>query len=139
MRKLIALLTAALLLVSTAAMAQEVMTVYTNDTYSIAYPSTWRLDSDDADGLNYLAGRDLSEICRVAADAVRDAHVSGGVPNIVIEIPKRDEEGFAAMVCFFELACAISGYMSQVNPFDQPGVEAYKKNMFRMLGKPGAV
>ena len=54
-------------------------------------------------------------------------------------VMESDEEGFASMVCFFELACAISGYMSQVNPFDQPGVEAYKKNMFRMLGKPGAV
>ena len=102
-----------------------------------AYP--FPADEGNADGLNYLVGRDMSEICRVAADAVRDAHVSGGVPNIVIEFPKRDEEGFAAMVCFFELACAISGYMSQVNPFDQPGVEAYKKSMFRMLGKPGAV
>ena len=95
-------------------------------------------EQTDADGLNYLAGRDIAEICRVAADAVREAHVSGGVPNLVIEVPKRDEEGFAALVCFFEVACAISGYMSQVNPFDQPGVEAYKKNMFRMLGKPGA-
>ncbi len=96
------------------------------------------VEAEDADGLNYLAGRDISEVCRVAADAVREAHVSGGVPNIVIEVPKRDEEGFAALVTFFEVACAISGYMSQVNPFDQPGVEAYKKNMFRMLGKPGA-
>jgi glucose-6-phosphate isomerase len=96
------------------------------------------VEAEDADGLNYLAGRDISEVCRVAADAVREAHVSGGVPNMVIEVPRRDEEGFAALVCFFEVACAISGYMSQVNPFDQPGVEAYKKNMFRMLGKPGA-
>ena len=94
-------------------------------------------DEGNADGLNYLVGRDMSEICRVAADAVRDAHVSGGVPNIVIEVPRRDEEGFAALVCFFEVACAISGYMSRVNPFDQPGVEAYKKNMFALLGKPG--
>ncbi len=97
------------------------------------------VEEENADGLNYLAGRDLADICHVAADAVRDAHVSGGVPNIVIEVPRRDEEGFAALVCFFELACAISGYMSGVNPFNQPGVEAYKKNMFRMLGKPGAV
>ena len=95
--------------------------------------------ADNADGLNYIAGRDLSEICEVAADAVKQAHIDGGVPNIVIRVPKRDEEGFAALVCFFEIACAISGYMSGVNPFDQPGVEAYKKNMFRMLGKPGAV
>ena len=91
----------------------------------------------NADGLNYIAGRDIAEIGHVAADAVRDAHVAGGVPNIIIEVPMRNEEGFAALVCFFEVACGISGYMSGVNPFDQPGVEAYKKNMFRMLGKPG--
>ena len=95
-------------------------------------------DEQNADGLNYLAGRDIAEIANIAADAVRDAHVTGGVPNMVIHVEKRDEAGFAALVCFFELACAISGYMSRVNPFDQPGVEAYKKNMFRMLGKPGA-
>ncbi len=96
-------------------------------------------DAQNADGLNYLAGRDIAEIANIAADAVRDAHVTGGVPNMVIHVEKRDEAGFASLVCFFELACAISGYMSRVNPFDQPGVEAYKKNMFRMLGKPGAV
>ena len=96
-------------------------------------------DEANADGLNYLAGRDIAEIATIAADAVRDAHVSGGVPNMVVHVERRDEEGFAAQVCYFELDCAISGYMSRVNPFDQPGVEAYKKNMFRMLGKPGAV
>ena len=96
-------------------------------------------DEQNADGLNYLVGKDMSEISDTAAEAVKEAHVSGGVPNIVIEVPERNEEGFAALVCFFEVACAISGYMSGVNPFDQPGVEAYKKNMFRMLGKPGAV
>ena len=95
--------------------------------------------ADNADGLNYIAGRDLADICNVAADAVREAHISGGVPNLVINCSARDEEGLAELVCFFEMACAISGYMSGVNPFDQPGVEAYKKNMFRMLGKPGAV
>ncbi len=96
-------------------------------------------DEANGDGLNYIAGRDLNEVCRIAADAVKEAHISGGVPNIVIECPARDEKGFAALVCFFEVACALSGYMSGVNPFNQPGVEAYKKNMFRMLGKPGAV
>ncbi len=96
-------------------------------------------DEADGDGLNYIAGRDLNEVCRIAADAVKEAHISGGVPNIVIEAEARDEAGFASLVCFFEFACAISGYMSGVNPFNQPGVEAYKKNMFRMLGKPGAV
>ena len=90
----------------------------------------------DPDGLNYLAGKELAGICKTAADAVKAAHISGGVPNIGISVPARDEAGFASLVCFFELACAISGYMSGVNPFDQPGVEAYKKNMFKMLGKP---
>ena len=90
----------------------------------------------DADGLNYLAGRDLFDICATAREAVKQAHIAGGVPNIGISVPARDEKGFAALVCFFEFACAISGYMSGVNPFDQPGVEAYKKNMFKMLGKP---
>lgn len=90
----------------------------------------------DPDGLNYLAGKELAGICKTAAGAVKAAHISGGVPNIGISVPARDEAGFASLVCFFELACAISGYMSGVNPFDQPGVEAYKKNMFKMLGKP---
>ncbi len=101
-----------------------------------AYP--FPFEEANADGLNYIAGRDMAEVSNIAADAVKAAHISGGVPNMVISVPRRDEEGFAALVCFFELACAISGYMSGVNPFDQPGVEAYKKNMFRMLGKPGA-
>ena len=92
----------------------------------------------DPDGLNYLAGRSLADVQRTAADAVRAAHIAGGVPNITVSVPRRDEAGFAALVCFFEMACAISGYMSRVNPFNQPGVEEYKKNMFRMLGKPGA-
>jgi len=91
----------------------------------------------DSDGLNYLAGKDLGAINKTAASAVKSAHISGGVPNIEIEASAKDETGLAELVCFFELACAISGYMSGVNPFNQPGVEAYKKNMFRMLGKPG--
>ena len=90
----------------------------------------------DPDGLNYLAGKELAAVCKTAAEAVKAAHISGGVPNIGISVPARDEAGFASLVCFFELACAISGYMSGVNPFDQPGVEAYKRNMFKMLGKP---
>lgn len=93
----------------------------------------------DNDGLNYLAGKDLGGVCRTAADAVKAAHIGGGVPNLTLTAPARDEAGFASLVCFFELACAISGYMSGVNPFNQPGVEAYKKNMFRMLGRPGTV
>ena len=93
----------------------------------------------DPDQLNYLAGRKLSDISRVAQEAVKAAHIAGGVPNMEISVEKRDEVGFAQLVAFFELACGISGYMSGVNPFDQPGVEAYKKNMFRLLEKPGAV
>lgn len=96
-------------------------------------------ESSDADGLNYLAGRDLGEIGRVIENAVMEAHISGGVPCITVSVGKRNEEGLASLICFFELACGISGYISGVNPFNQPGVEAYKKNMFRMLGKPGAV
>ena len=79
----------------------------------------------------------LSEISRLAQEAVKAAHISGGVPNLEVIADKRDEVGFAELVTFFELACGISGYMSGVNPFDQPGVEAYKKNMFKLLGKPG--
>lgn len=90
----------------------------------------------DPDRLNYLAGRKLSDISRMAQEAVKAAHITGGVPNLEVRVPKRNEAGFAWLVCFFELACAISGYMSGVNPFDQPGVEAYKKNMFSLLGKP---
>ena len=92
----------------------------------------------DQDKLNYLAGRSLSDVMEVARQAVRSAHLSGGVPNIGVSVALRDEEGFADLVCFFEMACAISGYMLGVNPFDQPGVEAYKKNMFRMLERPEA-
>ena len=112
-------------------MESVVRFTYSRRTYKFPY------EEANTDGLNYIAGRDIAEIGHVAADAVRDAHVAGGVPNIIIEVPMRNEEGFAALVCFFEVACAISGYMSGVNPFDQPGVEADKKNMFRMLGKPG--
>ena len=101
-----------------------------NRSYTVPY------EEGNADGLNYIAGRDLADVCAVAADAVKEAHISGGVPNIQINVPKRDEAGFASLVCFFEVACGISGYMMRVNPFNQPGVEAYKKNMFRMLGKP---
>ena len=90
----------------------------------------------DPDKLNYLAGRDFHEVCATAREAVKAAHVSGGVPNLLLTADRRDEAGFAELVCFFELACGISGYMSGVNPFNQPGVEAYKKNMFKMLGKP---
>lgn len=89
----------------------------------------------DRDGLNYLAGRELSDVSKTAAKAVAAAHIKGDVPNIFVSVPERNEEGFASLVCFFEMSCAVSAYISGVNPFDQPGVEAYKANMFRMLGK----
>ena len=89
----------------------------------------------DPDGLNYLAGRDLGDIMQTAEEAVRAAHIAGGVPNIQIKASARDENGFAELVCFFELACAISALDRVFNPFNQPGVEAYKKNMFKMLGR----
>ena len=97
------------------------------------YPAAVPFVEGDPDGLNYLAGRELFDIQNIARDAVAAAHIDGGVPNIGLSVPRRDEAGFAALVCFFEFACGVSAYMSGVNPFDQPGVEAYKKNMFRML------
>ena len=90
-------------------------------------------EEGDPDKLNYLAGREYEDIQNIAADAVRLAHLTGGVPNLTVTVPRRDEEGFAALVCFFEMACGISAYISGVNPFNQPGVEEYKKNMFRQL------
>ncbi len=90
-------------------------------------------DKANLDGLNYLAGHDLTEIAAIARAAVKEAHIQGGVPNLAVEVSAMDERGFAELVCFFELACALSGYMQGVNPFDQPGVEAYKKLMFAGL------
>ena len=94
-------------------------------------------DPADADGLNFVAGKDLHYVNRTAFVATAMAHVDGGVPNIVLELEKRGAYEFGYLVYFFELACAISGYTLGVNPFNQPGVEAYKKNMFALLGKPG--
>ena len=90
---------------------------------------------DNADGLNYLAGRQYSEIYALAKQGVRQAHVSGGVPCMEVSAPAYDEESLGALIYFFEIACGISGYMEGVNPFNQPGVEEYKKNMFALLGK----
>ena len=94
-------------------------------------------DADDLDGLNYLAGKSIDEVNTKAFEGTLLAHTDGGVPNIVVNIPKLDEETFGYVVYFFELACAMSGYQLGVNPFNQPGVEAYKQNMFALLGKPG--
>ncbi|SFA91574.1 glucose-6-phosphate isomerase [Lentibacillus halodurans] len=94
-------------------------------------------DGENADGLNYLAGKTLHEINDKAYQGTLLAHTDGGVPNLVIEVPALDAYTFGYLVYFFETACAVSGYLLGVNPFDQPGVEAYKKNMFALLGKPG--
>ncbi len=94
-------------------------------------------DPANVDGLNFLAGEELHKVNEAAMNATLLAHVDGGVPNILLEIPDRSESTFGYMVYFFELACAISGYTLGVNPFNQPGVEAYKKNMYALLGKPG--
>ena len=92
---------------------------------------------DDFDGLNYLAGKKVSEINRVAQEATAAAHSDGGVPCITIESNTCREADLGYLIYFFQRACAISGAILGVNPFDQPGVEAYKTNMFKALGKPG--
>ena len=94
-------------------------------------------DEVNADGLNFLAGQTMDYVNRRAYLGTLLAHVDGGVPNICIEIPEMSEYEFGYLVYFFEKACAISGYILGVNPFNQPGVESYKKNMFALLGKPG--
>lgn len=98
---------------------------------------TLEADNANTDGLNYLAGKTLHEINDKAYEGTLLAHTDGDVPNLIIELPALDAYSFGYMVYFFEKACAISGYLLGVNPFDQPGVEAYKKNMFALLGKPG--
>ena len=94
-------------------------------------------DAENLDGLNFLAGKRISEINKMAELGVQLAHIDGGVPNIRVEIPAIDEKSIGALIYFFEKACGISGYILGVNPFNQPGVEAYKKNMFALLDKPG--
>jgi len=94
-------------------------------------------DDADIDGLNYLAGKEIDYINKMAATGTCLAHVEGGVPNIEIRIKKLDEFNLGQLIYFFEMSCALSGYMLGVNPFDQPGVEAYKTNMFALLGKKG--
>lgn len=91
----------------------------------------------DTDGLNYLAGENLDFVNKSAMKGTRLAHVDGGVPNLLITLADKSEETLGELFYFFEFACGVSGYMLNVNPFDQPGVEDYKKNMFALLGKPG--
>ena len=94
-------------------------------------------DAENLDGLNFLTNQNMSVVNKKAYQGTILAHTEGGVPNIVLEVDALDEENFGEMVYFFEKACAVSGYMLGVNPFNQPGVESYKKNMFALLGKPG--
>jgi len=95
-------------------------------------------DSDNLDGLNYLEGKDLNFVCKKAEEGTIAAHVEeGGVPNIVIHVDQMDAFNLGYLLYFFMRACAMSAYLNGVNPFNQPGVEVYKKNMFHLLGKPG--
>ena len=94
-------------------------------------------DPDNVDGLNFLSGKSLQFVAEQAMRGTLLAHVDGGVPNLVVEADGRDEAAIGALIYFFEYSCGLSGYLLGVNPFDQPGVEAYKKNMFALLGKPG--
>lgn len=94
-------------------------------------------DEADLDGLNFLVGKRVDEVNKMAELGTLLAHIDGGVPNLKIELPRLNEYYLGQLLYFFEKACGISGYVLGVNPFDQPGVEAYKKNMFALLGKPG--
>ncbi len=98
---------------------------------------TIKEDRDNVDGLNFLAGKDIDFVNKKAMEGTLLAHTDGGVPNLIINVPELNEYCFGSLVYFFEKACGISGYLLGVNPFNQPGVEAYKKNMFALLGKPG--
>ncbi len=107
---------------------------------SVKEPSVTRRipeDAENLDGINYISGKRIDEVNKMAELGTRIAHVDGGVPNIHISLYKLDEFNLGQLIYFFEKACGISGYMLGVNPFNQPGVEAYKKNMFALLEKPG--
>lgn len=119
---------------------QEGMRILFETVISIGKPGSELLapmDPENHDGLNFLAGKRMSEINRMAELGTMLAHVDGGVPNLKINIPVVNENTLGQLIYFFEFSCALSGYALGINPFDQPGVEAYKKNMFALLGKPG--
>ena len=101
--------------------------------HTLLFPS----DEENLDGLNFLAGKRVDEVNKMAELGTQLAHVDGGVPNMRLIVPRLDEYNLGQMIYFFERACGISGLLLEVNPFNQPGVEAYKKNMFALLGKPG--
>ena len=101
--------------------------------HSVLVPS----DDENLDGLNFLAGKHVDQVNKMAELGTQLAHVDGGVPNIRITVPELNEYWIGQLIYMFEKGCGISGYVLGVNPFNQPGVEAYKKNMFALLGKPG--
>ncbi|GHU83739.1 hypothetical protein FACS189415_6670 [Bacteroidia bacterium] len=111
----------------------ETVVSVANPQYSVEVPK----DEQDLDGLNFLAGKHVDYVNKMAELGTQLAHVDGGVPNLKIELPELNAYYLGQLLYFFERACGISGYLLGVNPFDQPGVEAYKKNMFALLGKPG--
>lgn len=94
-------------------------------------------DPENVDGLNFLSGKPLSFVAEQAMRGTILAHVDGGVPNILLSVDGRDPKSLGSLIYFFEFVCGVSGYLLEVNPFDQPGVEAYKNNMYALLGKPG--
>lgn len=98
---------------------------------------TIEADAENGDGLNFLAGKTMDDINKKAFEGTVLAHADGGTPSLVLRLPTLDEENLGYLIYFFEKACAVSGYLLGVNPFDQPGVESYKRNMFALLGKPG--
>jgi len=112
---------------------QETMLLVEKPAKTLSIPNA----ADDADGLNYLAGKRIHEVNQMVATGTALAHNDGGVPVITISLPELNEFNIGELIYFFEFACGISGYMLGVNPFDQPGVEAYKNNMFALLGKVG--
>lgn len=114
-------------------MLQETVVFFNQSRTAMTVPS----DSADLDGLNYLAGRELHYVNTKAMEGTKQAHIDGGVPVSVLYVDQINEENVGRMIYFFEFACGVSAYMTGVNPFNQPGVEAYKRNMFHLLGKPG--
>lgn len=111
----------------------ETVVSVTNTAHSLTIPT----DADNLDGLNYIAGKHIDQVNKMAETGTRLAHLDGGVPNITITIDTINEDCLGQLIYFFERACGISGYMLGINPFNQPGVENYKRNMFALLEKPG--
>ena len=112
---------------------QETVVAFDRPRTALTVPA----DPEDPEGLNYLAGKTLPYINEKAMEGTAKAHHEGGVPVSILHFDRIDEETCGALIYFFEFACGVSAYISGVNPFNQPGVEAYKKNMFELLGKPG--